>query len=70
MNPGKRRRRQKIAADVAKHSDDLAAITKSLVRIPSLNPPAGPVKPWSGPSIKGLNLFPPQALLVLWSSFI
>ena len=39
MNPGKRRLRKKIAAGVAKHYDDLAAITKSLVRIPSLNPP-------------------------------
>jgi hypothetical protein len=33
MNPGKRRLRKKIAAGVAKHYDDLAAITKSLVRI-------------------------------------
>jgi len=39
MNKNKKTLLKEIAARVAKHRDDLVAITQSLVRIPSINPP-------------------------------
>jgi acetylornithine deacetylase/succinyl-diaminopimelate desuccinylase family protein len=39
MKPDKKRLRKEIAAHVEKYRDDLIAITQSLIRIPSVNPP-------------------------------
>ena len=39
MNLGKNELRKEIAARVGKYRDDLVAITQSLVRLPSVNPP-------------------------------
>ncbi len=39
MNSDKKKLRREIAARVGKYRDDLVAITQSLVRIPSVNPP-------------------------------
>jgi succinyl-diaminopimelate desuccinylase len=39
MNPDKKTLRKEIASRVAKYRDDLVAITQSLIRIPSVNPP-------------------------------
>ena len=39
MNPDKKRLRKEIASRVEKYRDDLIAITQSLIRIPSVNPP-------------------------------